>query len=208
MEPSSRIPSGPAVGDRINRPDTRLHRHSDHAKTFSASCIGYEALLVQEYLNCVPDVGAYNFNGVTWSISVEMGMYVVALPLLMSVARWGLGWLLSACGAAIALGILMLPVHAGSIYTWTYLPTLVRGAAGFSFGFAAFRARGLLPRVAGLGAMVPAAWTLVFLEMLLAAPQVILLASLAALALLAIATDTHGQVNPLVNRLYPLGQLT
>ncbi|MEO6387494.1 MAG: acyltransferase [Croceibacterium sp.] len=173
---------------------------STTAPSFSPSCVAYNALLVQEYFDC----GSTNeFNGVTWSISVEMGMYAI-LPILILIASRGLGWLLLASTLAIVAGTLLIAPGG----EWLDTPHLARGLAGFTFGYLLFKAQHLIPDIPRSGAIVVVLAAVALTEMVFGAPQIVSLLTLVGLVIVAVSADRHERIHPIALRLSPLGQLT
>jgi peptidoglycan/LPS O-acetylase OafA/YrhL len=173
---------------------------SDAAPSFAPGCIVSTALLIQEYVNCG---SRFTFNGVTWSISVEMGMYVI-FPALIFLANRSRGWLLFATALAIVLALFLIPPGR----QWVDMPDLARGLAGFSVGYLLFRAQELIPDIPRSDLLVIALSTVALAEMVLDVPQLVVLATLVALAATAISADRHDRIHPIVEKLSPLGQLT
>jgi len=174
-------------------------RDSDTAPSFSADCMVAGALLVQSVYDC----GGYSFNGVTWSISVEMVMYLL-LPLLIAIgARSRVALTALSIVATCALVVAIYPSQR-----WAEAPEILRGLAGFSFGYLVFKLKHLLPTVPGGSGLMLVLCAIALVGMLLGVSQFVTMAILAALFVVAVSADGAGQVHPLVERLCPLGQLT
>ncbi|SDX01723.1 acyltransferase family protein [Celeribacter indicus] len=173
---------------------------SENAPSFDPLCILHTALLVQEYLDCG---SPYSFNGVTWSISIEMGLYVL-FPLFMLLALRGARWIGAFSAVTLAVAVLLLRDHDG----WGHLPPILRGLTGFSFGIFLFRIRGRLPDLRDRGVVSLVLLLALFPLLLLPAPDWLRMATILALATSAVASDLHRNLNPVVLRLAPLGQLT
>ncbi|WP_336977612.1 acyltransferase [Altererythrobacter fulvus] len=173
---------------------------SDSAPSFSPDCIAATTLLVQEYVDCGSSI---HFNGVTWSISVEMGMYIL-MPAFMLLARLGNGWLAAATASAIALAAFFTPPGG----EWLGSPHLLRGLAGFATGYLLFRIRDRIPdfRYAAIG--VPVLCIAALVAIFSSAPQALSLSLLAALMVVSISADQNGKILPVLEKACPLGQLT
>ena len=170
------------------------------APSFKPSCVLQTALLVQEYFNCG---SPYSFNGVTWSISVEMGLYVL-FPLFSLLAMRGPLWI-----GGLSLILAAVAVHLLSAYgEWGHLPHIMRGLVGFPAGVFIFRIRHHLPNLHDKGGSVILLSALVIIEMLMPTPNWITMLSLFTLFVVSVASDTHGNVSRMVGTLAPLGQMT
>ncbi|HLG89424.1 MAG TPA: acyltransferase [Alphaproteobacteria bacterium] len=114
-----------------------------------------------------------------WSVSIEMGVYLL-YPFLLALA-WSRGWLLALLGGAAGLAWVSTSGH-GVVSQGLLVGDIVRGLAGFTFGLLCFRAYAVgRPRV--LERLEPAVillfWTLavwspVDLWPILACPAVVL----------------------------------
>lgn len=173
---------------------------SDSTPSFAPGCILNNALLVQEYFDCG---SKRSFNGVTWSISVEMGMYVI-LPLLMFIAARGTRWLAGLCCLSILLAIFLIPPG----HEWLDTPHLARGLAGFPLGYLLFKGQRFIPQLPRPDVLVLILAAIAFVEMITATPQPVVLVTLVALVTTAIAADRQGRVHRFVDKASPLGQLT
>lgn len=173
---------------------------SDTAPSFAPSCIVQTALLMQEYFDCG---SPYTFNGVTWSVSVEMGLYVL-LPLLLMIvsASPALFALLAVAGAGSAFA---LYAPGGDVLA---LPNLMRGWLGFCIGILAAQLRKRLPGRAAIPVLVPLLTAMLLAEMLLGAPHLASFLTAALLFVVAVICDRERRIAPGVRQLSPLGQLT
>lgn len=170
------------------------------APSFDPVCILYTALLIQEYLDCG---SPYTFNGVTWSISIEMGLYVL-FPIFVFLARPV--WLL--IGGVSGIFFIISAVMLRDTEGWGYLPSMLRGLTGFSFGIFLFRIREYLPNFKDKGIVSVILVVLLVYEMLTPTSSGIRMVTIVALAITAVASDLHGNVNGMIRRLAPFGQLT
>ncbi len=153
--------------------------------SWRVECIAATALLVHEIIPC----GGLPFNGVNWSISVEMGLYAI-FPLLL--IRPKLAFVISAAA---------LLVMAGDWYEG-YRP--IRGLACFSFGMGLYYAKlKPMPPVALAGSTLA-----LVLAMMVGAPTLLCLALVFLTATLAVSADRHYKAGRIVRAIAPLGQLT
>ncbi|MBU2937398.1 MULTISPECIES: acyltransferase family protein [Pacificibacter] len=176
-----------------------LRANATTAPSFDPACILHTALLIQEYLNCG---SPYTFNGVTWSISIEMGLYVL-FPIFILLARsiWLLIGSVSVC--FIISGVLL--EHTDG---WGHLPSVLRGLTGFTFGIFLFCIREHLPNMKDKGIVSVILVLLLIFEMLTPTSSWIRMVTIVALATTAVASDVHGNINGMIRRLAPFGQLT
>lgn len=163
------------------------------------SCLALGAVLLQSVIDCGGPVP----NGVSWSISAEMVMYV-AFPLLIFLARRSglLRYVLWAGFLAyVASRYPQGKDWATSIEFWRALPA-------FFFGLALRLDWQVWARVPVPG-FVPACIALGLIAgSLLLWPRWMLLILAYAAALTAVIADGRGAISPLTRRLAPLGQLT
>jgi peptidoglycan/LPS O-acetylase OafA/YrhL len=168
---------------------------------FDLACIARSAMLVHAYVGCPS--GSY-FNPVSWSISVEMALYVL-FPITILVGR--LTRLANlALGVAILATALAIATATPKPLDWEMVPPLVRGLASFLIGVGLFdlRERIRLP--------LARIWTVLsccalIAAMLIGASHAITLALTYLCVLCAIAAE-RASAWPVVKRLAVLGQLT
>lgn len=168
--------------------------------SFDPMCILHTALLVQEYVDCG---SPYSFNGVTWSISIEMGLYVV-FPIFVFLALAGSAWIGAASLVTIAGALYFLPADMN----WGHLPGWVRGAASFPIGVFVFNIRNRLPNLGDKGVLTPLLTAGLFAAMMTGVPDPLTMALMLALFVVAVSSDLHGHAASWVRTLSPLGQLT
>lgn len=173
---------------------------SSTAPSFDPQCIIQTALLVQEYFDCGSN---FMFNGQTWSISVEMGLYIL-LPLLLVIARYSLVSLMIfvVAGSFAALWFLL---PSGD---WLSLPHFARGVISFTLGILVCEVRNYLPTRFARSLIPPSLSLLVVAEMIFGAPQLVTYLSLVVLFIFSVTADREGKVSTFISKLSPLGQLT
>ena len=176
-----------------------------HAPSFSADCIAATAALVHSFVPCRS--GNF-FNGVSWSISSEMVMYVLVFPTIALAAVRGR--YIPAIAAAL---ILMLLVwfdleNNSTLNSWVGLHPVLRALPSFLFGAALYYYRdwvGLLP---ASPAIFAASSAVLVLLMILGGSHLIVLAVVYLVAVSAVAADMQPVTGTFVRRFAPLGQLT
>jgi peptidoglycan/LPS O-acetylase OafA/YrhL len=172
----------------------------EHPVDTSAECLLRTGLLTQSVAPCP---GGASPNGVSWSISVEMLLYLL-FPLFLPLLRRR--WLLAAAIAATLAFAVSQALRFDVEWDKIYQP--LRGFPGFLLGMLLFSLR---DRLAGLrlgsGPMLAAtAATLVLMHA--GVSQFIVLAAVYVVAALTAAADMHAPPGPRIARLAPLGQLT
>jgi peptidoglycan/LPS O-acetylase OafA/YrhL len=170
----------------------------DSVPSFEARCIAYTALLLHSFLRC----GDHYFNGVSWSISVEMMMYAV-YPLFILFARslrWG-GLVLS--GLLLAVTIIS---HGGFAFNWESVHPLLRGLIAFMAGTSLYELRGKI-RVPFASMATLILVVALLASMIFGAPHLISLAIVYFCLVAAIAADRNIP-HKWAQLLAPLGQLT
>ena len=162
-------------------------------------CLAVGALLANSVIDCGGPVP----NGVNWSISAEMVMYLAFPVLLVAMRRLG-RW--RHVLFPLLLGLVVwqnggLSDWGGKVTFARALPAFVLGVS-LSFdwqGLARFMVPGFAPALAATGLVAGS---------LLLWPYWVLLPLGYATAALAISADAAGRPSPVSRRLAPLGQLT
>lgn len=165
----------------------------------SARCLAKAALLLHAIVPCPSPPP----NGVSWSISAEMAMYILfpVFAYLMHRAR--------AFAPVVPLAALVIcGTLAGGFSSWGTQLGVLRAFPAFLFGMMLLRYRPALARI-------PAAWTLALLcaagviaGSYMLWHEAVILALAYGGATFAIAADTGGRTPAYVRRFAPLGQLT
>lgn len=173
---------------------------------YDVSCIIPHALMIHAMGSC----DKFAFNYVSWSISAEMGMYVLT-PLFFLIAMRSLGGALFASVAASVLLCWGAAHYVSS--TYLNLPTdlgVLRAIPAFLFGIFLYRVRDRLgfvpvPQIL-LWVVLVGFFTLSFLCPDFSDYSYISL--IYAISLLAVSVDARGVVPALIQKLAPLGSLT
>ncbi len=168
-----------------------------HTPSFQADCLISTVLLAHSVYNC----GGLPLNGVSWSISAEMMMYLL-FPALLMVARrpWQIAVLALAAFLAVAWSF-------GGIGDWQGHLNLGRAIPAFIFGMFLYsvRLRLIVPHAALL--MVGAAAIMV-IGSLLIWPTPAILPFAYALPVFAIAAELGAPPGKAILWLAPYGRLT
>lgn len=176
--------------------------HTGSLTNYDWNCLIPNAAALQAFGVC----RGLSFNYVNWSISAEMGMYLIA-PALLWVGRRGAGWLLLlSFGAMIALCVY---APAGDPwYGWTWHFGVIRAFPDFCLGVALFFFRRDIARIPLARWLLFIALAGFFVGALLDWPDALLLALLYLAALGGIATDLKGAPRDAISALGVYGQLT
>lgn len=177
---------------------------ANHAPSFAPACVIETAFMVHSFFWC----GADMFNGVSWSISAEMVMYL-GFPVVAVLAAWRRDALAVVALAAL-LGMVWLDLHHGfsTRESWVGEPAVLRAIPSFLFGAALYYFRDTLK-----GLPQPRFFLLIFTlglitAMVSGASHLSVLLLIYATAVATAASDVAGRVSPTVKRLAPFGQLT
>lgn len=175
-----------------------LHFHVDNAPTLSFECLSTAALLLHAVIICGGNIP----NGVSWSISAEMLMYLL-FPVFIFIGdrlKYGLIGL-------FVVALVAAYYHYEGMQNWIDLDAF-RAFPAFVLGIVLQGNRPLL-------ATIPHAWGWAIASTVLLVVGSFFGWSFAALlilaylcATLALAADCGGRAGPTVARLAPLGQLT
>lgn len=168
---------------------------------FDPKCFVPNALLIHAMNIC----DSSSFNGPSWSISAEMGMYAIT-PIVLLLIRRPAPALLILLASLFALEALSSP---GRHWTeWTFDSGVARAFPSFLLGMLFRQNRDLVARIphplvlAGLllGLFLTGVW--------IGSPPTSLVFVLYGLAATLVAADLRRDPHPLVRRAAPLGQLT
>lgn len=182
----------------------KLGASAEHTPSFRPACIANTALLLHTVVPC----GAYPFNGVSWSISAEMAMYL-AFPLFAVLgARSKNGPLM--LGGAIILIIALVGMSRSSVgvRAWTDLHPMLRALPSFIIGAGLFYRRDLVGQLPRARSILLGSMLALVAAMLLGAPAAVALPLVYLVGIAAVASDLRGVTAGWVSRLAPLGQLT
>lgn len=178
-----------------------------HTPSFRPACIIETALLTHSFIPCGNGV---TFNGVTWSISAEMVMYV-AFPLFAFIGGRSAKFLLWIGLATLAALMAIVLARQGWNWhgrDWTEVSPVSRALPSFVFGSALFYNRKILAKLAAPDLILATATIVLIAAMMNGVPELLDLLLVYLVAVAAVAADLRGVVSALVRRLAPLGQLT
>lgn len=183
---------------------------SMHADNYDWGCVVPNAIGIHSFGVC----NSLTFNFVSWSVSAEMGMYVIA-PLVIAVGRRSrIAVVGIAAVVVIALTVVsaqpgMVPFLPERAWTlWTYDFGVLRALPAFCFGVALFFYRGVLARVPHAASLAAAA-AVAFVIFAGFAPHPAVLVGLAyVIPALGVAADAQGRPGAASKILAPAGKLT
>lgn len=178
-----------AAGVRVN-----------NAPEMSAKCVATTALLLHSFINC----GGIPFNGVSWSISVEMVMYLLFPVFVFLFARGKYGALL----IGVALAAVFLYLAEGSKWSgWSTVAAPIRAIPMFVFGMGLCYARATVARIPRPGLLLALGMIALFIAMFNGMPALATILCFIVVAL-GVAADMSGRKSRIATKLAPLGQLT
>lgn len=173
----------------------------NHPPSFQPACIIETAVLVHSFVGC----DGYIFNGVSWSISTEMVMYVVAFPVIAIVAtryRW-------APIVGLIGGLCFLVWKEGpAVWWWVDVNPLLRAIPSFCFGAALFYNGSWVSRLPAPALIFTVSMTALVITMATGAPHLIELFLAYTVVAAAVAADYAVKPASIVKKLAPFGQLT
>lgn len=177
---------------------------AEHAPSNDPACILRTVFLVHAVF---PGCDGRYYNGVNWSISAEMAMYML-FPVLAFVAmRLKQVGFIAALGLAALLASLVFWTSDG-VRAWTDLYAPLRALLPFALGISASYARDLVRRLRGGRWLMLVFIVASVIAAMIGAPGPLQLAAITATGLAAISADLRGEALAVVRRLAPLGQLT
>lgn len=182
------------LGLQVNRPPT-----------FSVECITGTALLVHAIAPC----GGVIFNGVSWSISAEIAMYL-AFPFFIVVAKfWKPAPLALAAIAATIIGTAIFESGATLLtYDWTEMSPVARATPSFLLGISLYQYRTTMRLVPAADIIMGISLVILAIMMLNGAPTIASLFMVWIVGALAVAADLKEKPKRIFKTLSPLGQLT
>ena len=182
-----------------------LLHYSTHTPSFEPECIAETAVLVHSFVSC-----GMPFNGVTWSISAEMVMYV-AFPIVAIIGARS-ARLLLVIGLTFLAAMMTVVVcqHEWKLLgsSWIELSPVLRALPSFVVGAALFYNRNIVSRVPVPGFILAVGTAGLLVAMVFGVPQLLTLLIVYTIAIAAVAADLAGVPSAAVRRLAPLGQLT
>lgn len=143
-----------------------------------------------------------SFNFVSWSISAEMGMYVIAPVVLTLAMRYPWGLILLAVGAMLLLAMAPGPPW----YYWTSHFGVARALPSFLIGAGFFAFQKRLAHVPAPRVCAAVPFPSIVIAMIAGFSPYIVLLLIYALVACALAADLHGGYRPFLPG--RLGQLT
>ena len=175
-----------------------LHFDVENAPTMSFQCLSTAALLLHAVFICGGNIP----NGVSWSISAEMLMYVI-FPIFLLIGRAVKYGLI----ALFVVALISAYYHYEGMHNWIDLDAF-RAFPAFVLGLLLHRSKPLLAAVSHAWTWAIASATLLVAGSFFGWSYTVLLTLAYLCAALALAADCGGRAGPVVARLAPLGQLT
>jgi peptidoglycan/LPS O-acetylase OafA/YrhL len=175
--------------------------HSTNMPEFGARCIAKTVFLLHASRSCPA------FNGQSWSISAEMAMYLM-FPLVVIVAARSAKAVgvvaVILTGIAVAVSLL----DSAMRQMWLQLHAVIRALPSFWIGAALYYNRSLLQAVPAPDRLLWIFSAGLIVTMMTGVPEIVILALVYIVAVLAIAADVQKRAGRLVSSVAPLGQLT
>jgi peptidoglycan/LPS O-acetylase OafA/YrhL len=177
------------------------HLPSNHPEIYDPGCVVPNLLLLHAFGPC----SSLTFNYVSWSISAEMGMYLLFPLLAVVAARRTLSLLVVA--ALIVLLTVVSNRPGWSWLEWSFDLGVLRALPTFLLGVISFHHRALLGRIPWAAGWLLVALLAFLAGCLLQCPKLLLLPLVYAIGALGIAASEQ-PASRTARRLAPLGQLT
>ncbi|MEO6339787.1 MAG: acyltransferase [Caulobacteraceae bacterium] len=181
---------------------TRLGAPIGHPEAFDPACIIPNLTFIHSFNLCK----GLTYNQPSWSISAEMGMYLL-LPLFLWAVQWRrAAWaflilFLTALFAGQAMGFERWTV-------WTYDFGVVRAVPSFLLGLLLAGSRRQLDRIPTPSMLMGLAFVAFAFEMVFSASDLVCVLTLYAIAALGVAADHKRNASRAMRLIAPLGRLT
>ena len=179
----------------------------EHTPSFNATCIAETAMLTHSFTSCGNES---RFNGVSWSISVEMVMYIF-FPIIAYIGAksahliFGVGVLALAVITAISIS----PQSTSLLEVlWTDQSQVIRAVPSFVLGAALFYNRQVVIRLPFPEAILVIGVIGLIAAMLSGTSQLLILMIVYLIAIASVAADLNGHNSIIIRKVAPLGQLT
>jgi peptidoglycan/LPS O-acetylase OafA/YrhL len=176
------------------------HLPSNHPEIYDVKCAIPNLLLLHAFGIC----RSLTFNYVSWSISAEMGMYLL-FPILALIA---VKRRVAPLVVVAIIGLLTIAsARTGAWLEWSFDLGVVRALPSFLLGMGAFQYRAALARLPWASGWLLVACIAFVAGCLLQWPKLLLLAFVYCIGALGIAASEQPS-SRIARRLAPLGQLT
>jgi peptidoglycan/LPS O-acetylase OafA/YrhL len=182
-----------------------FHYSGNYTPSFKPKCIAETALLVHSFVSC-----GRPFNGVTWSISAEMVMYIGFPIIAILGARRARLLLFIGLTSLSVMMTIALSQHEWKLIrsSWIELSPVLRAIPSFALGAALFYNRNIVSRLPMPGFILAAGTAVLIAAMMSGVPQLLTLLVVYTVAIAAVAADLQGMPSAFVRYFAPLGQLT
>ena len=178
-----------------------LHLHAHHAEDYGFDGVLPNLFLVQAF----PTVKHSSFNAPSWSISAEMGCYLL-LPLFF--VFYSRKWWAPALLGLIGITALTFWCHGLDWTTWTFWDGFLRAIPSFLIGITLGGASRVLRRIPFPSLLFPLFGASTIVLGSAGISRGVLLTLTYMTAVTAFACDVQGSQSRVIRTLAPLGQLT
>lgn len=184
----------------------------NHPPSFRPECIAEAITLIHSFVSCGDGnsfYGTNSFNGVSWSISTEMVMYVLVFPAI-ALAAVRNRYIPAVAGAVIFALLVWFdlennPAPAGS---WVEIHPVLRAMPSFFLGAALYYNRDLVISLPAPKTVFTVSLVTLLLLMVLGASHLIALVAVYIVATSAVAADLDSRPSSFVRKYGSFGQLT
>ena len=170
-----------------------MHYSGNHTPSFNPLCIADTALLTHGFIPCKKEL---YFNGVSWSISAEMVMYI-AFPLFAILgarsSKFLLGFSLITLAGMVSFAVSQQNLALSKI-SWVSVPPILRALPSFMLGAALFYNRDTISRLPIPDIILALAAIGLITAMLNGTPQLYLLPLIYLMTVAAVSADSQGGV--------------
>ena len=173
-----------------------------HLTNYDWDCLVPNALALQAFGVC-----RLSFNYVNWSISAEMGMYLIA-PILLWAARKSRWWPLALSMVSLISLCLISEYSERPWYLWSWDYGVVRAFPDFNLGIAAFFFRHEISRIPAAPGIFFSAVSAFIVGSYLDWSDDLLIVFIYTTVITGIACDMKGKAGRLVTKAAVGGQLT
>ena len=178
----------------------------NHPPSFRLDCIAETSLLVHSFVQCG---NGNSFNGVSWSISAEMVMYVVIFPAI-AVAATINRYVPVVLGACILFLLVWFDWvnNLTPARSWVEIHSVLRALPSFLIGAALFYNRNSVSLIPAPRWLFTISFSALVVLMIFGAPHLIVLSTVYVVAASAVAADLTSRPRSFVRKYGPFGQLT
>lgn len=183
------------------------HLKSDHPEIFDFRCLIPNALAIHSFDVC----NTLSFNFVSWSISAEMGMYLLSPAILYcAMRRPGVLALIALLALAVLFGVSggFPATSSRPFYAWTYDFGVFRALPAYCLGAASYGFRGALKKLPRPRLWLLGFGALFFVGCAVGLSRSVLLLIVYVIAISAAACDLQSNRRDWLAKPAAMGQLT